>query len=94
MCLLPQFLMRHPSAPDSHSQGSLACLYELQEMLKEVTGMKEVSLVPAAGAQGEFAGVAMIHAYHKACGDEQRTEILIPDGVSQYMGMAMQNNYL
>ena len=57
----------------------LACLYELQEMLKEVTGMRGVSLVPAAGAQGEFAGVAMIRAYHNARGDTERNEMLVPD---------------
>jgi len=76
---LPNLLGRHPSTPASHSQGVLACLYELQEMLKAVTGMKGVSLVPAAGAQGEFAGVAMIRAYHHARGDTQRTEMLVPD---------------
>ena len=58
--MLPEFLARHPFAPDSTGQGILECLYELQEMLKEVTGMKGVSLTPMAGAQGEFAGVAMI----------------------------------
>jgi len=63
---LPQFLARHPLAPESHGQGVLACLYELQEMLKAVTGMQAVSLTPMAGAQGEFAGVAMIRAYHRA----------------------------
>ncbi len=76
---LPGFLARHPLAPDTHSQGFLACLYELQELLKSVTGMSAVSLSPAAGAQGEFAGVAMIRAYHDARGDHQRTEILVPD---------------
>ena len=76
---LPGFLARHPLAPATHSQGLLACLYELQEILKEVTGMAEVSLSPAAGAQGEFAGVAMIRAYHDARGDRERCEILVPD---------------
>ncbi len=76
--MLPGFLARHPLAPESHSQGYLACLYDLQEVLKEVTGMKGVSLSPAAGAQGEFAGVAMIRAYHEARGDEGRSEMLIP----------------
>jgi glycine dehydrogenase subunit 2 len=76
---LPGFLARHPLAPTSHSQGIMACLFELQEMLKEVTGMHAVSLAPAAGAQGEFAGVAMIHAYHQARGDDARSEILVPD---------------
>jgi len=79
LAMLPGLLGRHPLAPDSHSQGFLACLHDLQEMLKEVTGMKAVSLSPAAGAQGEFAGVAMIRAYHEARGDTARTEILVPD---------------
>jgi glycine cleavage system P protein (glycine dehydrogenase) subunit 2 len=67
--MLPEFLSRHPLAPDMTGQGILRCLYELQEMLKEVT----------AGAQGEFAGVAMIRAYHQARGDLARTEIIVPD---------------
>jgi len=79
LAMLPGFLGRHPSAPESTGQGFLACMYELQEMLKEVTGMKAVSLTPAAGAQGEFAGVAMIRAYHDARHDHARTEMLVPD---------------
>ena len=79
LAMLPGFLGRHPLAPASQGQGVLACLYELQEMLKDVTGMKAVSLTPAAGAQGEFAGVAMIRAYHQARGDNARNEILVPD---------------
>ncbi len=79
LAMLPNFLARHPEAPADHSQGFMACLYELQELLKEVTGMQAVSLSPAAGAQGEFAGVAMIRAYHDAGGDAARTEILVPD---------------
>ncbi len=79
LAMLPGFVARHPHAPESLSQGFLACMYELQEMLKEVTGMKGVSLTPMAGAQGEFAGVAMIRAYHDARNDTQRTEILVPN---------------
>ncbi|MEJ2059890.1 MAG: aminomethyl-transferring glycine dehydrogenase subunit GcvPB, partial [Gammaproteobacteria bacterium] len=79
LAMLPQFLGRHPYAPESHSQGFLACMFELQEMLKAVTGMQGVSLTPMAGAQGEFAGVAMIRAYHESRGDAARTEILVPD---------------
>jgi glycine dehydrogenase subunit 2 len=77
--MLPEFLGRHPLAPSSVGQGFIECMYELQDMLKEVTGMKGVSLTPMAGAQGEFAGVAMIRAYHRARGDTQRTEIIVPD---------------
>ena len=79
MALLPGFLGRHPLAPESHGQGFLACMYDLQEILKEVTGMKGVSLTPMAGAQGELAGVLMIRAYHQARGDTARTEIICPD---------------
>ncbi len=79
LAMLPGLLARHPLAPDTHSQGFMACMYELQEMLKEVTGMREVCLSPAAGAQGEFTGVAMIRAYHDARGDHQRREMLVPD---------------
>ncbi|MBT3832383.1 MAG: aminomethyl-transferring glycine dehydrogenase subunit GcvPB [Gammaproteobacteria bacterium] len=75
---IPGFLARHPLAPEAQSQGFLACLYDLQEYLKDVTGMKAVSLTPMAGAQGEFAGVAMIRAYHEKRGDLSRTEILVP----------------
>lgn len=79
LAMLPGFLARHPLAPDTCSQGFLACMYELQNMLCEVTGMAGFSLTPMAGAQGEFAGVAMIRAYHDANGDVERKEILIPD---------------
>ncbi|MFQ5470600.1 MAG: aminomethyl-transferring glycine dehydrogenase subunit GcvPB [Gammaproteobacteria bacterium] len=79
LSMLPGFLNRHPHAPEEESQGLMECLYELQEMLKEVTGMKAVSLTPMAGAQGEFAGVAMIRAYHDSRNDIERKEILVPD---------------
>jgi glycine dehydrogenase subunit 2 len=77
--MLPELLGRHPLAPESTGQGLLQILFELQEMLKEVTGMRGVSLTPMAGAQGEFAGVAMIRAYHRARKDLARTEIIVPD---------------
>jgi len=77
--MLPEFLGRHPLAPETHGQGFLACMYELQEMLKEVTGMQAVALSPMAGAHGEFAGVAMIRAYHRARGDLARNEIIVPE---------------
>src|SRR5476649_1726356 len=74
--MLPEFLGRHPLGPEP--QGFLACMYELQEMLQEITGMQSVSLTPMAGAQGEFAGVAMIRAYHRARHDMARSEIIVP----------------
>lgn len=79
LAMLPGFLGRHPLAAEEHGQGVLACLFELQEMLKSVTGMSGVSLTPMAGAQGEYAGVAMIRAYHQARGDSARRVIIVPD---------------
>ncbi len=79
LAMQPGFLGRHPLAPVATGQGLLACLFELQEILKTVTGMQGVSLAPMAGAQGEFAGIAMIRAYHDARGDTARREILVPD---------------
>ncbi len=79
LAMLPGFVNRHPLSPDNLSQGFLACMHDLQEILKDVTGMKGVSLMPMAGAHGEFAGVAMIRAYHDARKDFARTEILVPD---------------
>lgn len=79
LAMLDGFLQHHPLARTEDSQGLLACLYELQEILQAVTGMKAAALSPMAGAQGEFAGVAMIKAYHAARQDDARTEILVPD---------------
>jgi len=79
LAMLPGFLMRHPLAPAATGQMFLGCMFELQEILRNVTGMEAVSLAPMAGAQGEFAGVAMIRAYHDARGDSKRSEIIVPD---------------
>ena len=64
LAMLPGFLNAHPLTPDEQNQGFLACMYDLQSMLCEATGMAEFSLAPMAGAQGEFSGIAMIDAYH------------------------------
>lgn len=76
---LEGFLQHHPLSLDENSQGYMACAYELQEILQTVTGMKGAALSPMAGAQGEFAGVAMIRAYHESRQDTARDEILVPD---------------
>lgn len=76
---LPGFINRHPLTPEKYSQGYLQILYELQQYLADITGMHAVSLTPMAGSQGEFAGVAMIKAYHQSRGDTERDEMLIPD---------------
>jgi glycine dehydrogenase subunit 2 len=78
MARLGGFARLHPLAPEALSQGALGLMHELAAMLAEIAGMDAVSLQPAAGAQGELAGVLMIRAYHQARG-ERRTKVLIPD---------------
>ena len=75
----PSILNIHPYQDELTQQGLLEMLYELQEILSELTGMDGVSLVPCAGAQGEFAGVQMIRAYHIANNEAHRNEIIVPD---------------
>ena len=79
LAMLPGFVGRHPLAPPETGQAFLGFMHELQTMLCDVTGMAAVGLAPMAGAQGEFAGVAMIRAYHDSRGDTARNEIIVPD---------------
>ncbi|MCI0545801.1 MAG: aminomethyl-transferring glycine dehydrogenase subunit GcvPB, partial [Candidatus Rokubacteria bacterium] len=78
MARLPGFLRLHPLTPEAAAQGALRLMYELGQDLAEISGMDHVSLQPAAGAQGELAGVLMIRAYHLSRG-ERRHKVLIPD---------------
>ena len=76
---LSGYLKRHPLSPARYSQSFLQCLYELQIMLADITGMEKISLASMAGAQGEFAGVAMIKAYHESRNDHDRIEMLVTE---------------
>ncbi|CAN5527402.1 aminomethyl-transferring glycine dehydrogenase subunit GcvPB [soil metagenome] len=76
---LRNFAELHPMVPDEIAQGTLQLLWELEEALAEISGMTAVTLQPAAGAQGELTGILMIRAYHRARGDVERTEVLVPD---------------
>src|SRR6266511_4121482 len=78
MARLPGFARLHPLTPDEAMPGALELMVRLGELLAEIVGMDAVSLQPAAGAQGELAGVLMIRAYHKDRG-ERRHKVLIPD---------------
>ena len=69
----------HPYQPESTIQGALEMMYELQQDLAEISGMANVTLQPVAGAQGEFTGIKIIAAYHKANGNTHKTKIIIPD---------------
>jgi glycine dehydrogenase subunit 2 len=79
LAMLPGLIGRHPLSHNNVSQGYLSCIYELQEMLKDVTGMQGMSVAGMAGAQGEYAGMAMIRAYHQSRNDDDRREVLVPD---------------
>ncbi|WP_163969982.1 aminomethyl-transferring glycine dehydrogenase subunit GcvPB [Oceanobacillus halotolerans] len=69
----------HPYQDTKTVQGALEMMYDLQTHLREITGMHEVSLQPAAGAQGEWTGLMMIRAFHEANGDLNRTKVIVPD---------------
>jgi glycine dehydrogenase subunit 2 len=75
----PAFAHVHPHQPAETAQGALAVLHELQETLAEITGMDAVSLVPAAGAQGELCGILMVKAYLADQGIGHRRKVLVPD---------------
>ncbi len=76
---LPGFAALHPLAPDTLAQGTLELLYELERMLAEISGMRAVTLQPAAGAHGELTGILMARAYHESRGDSERSEVIVPD---------------
>ena len=75
---LPGFSRMHPFAPDGTFDGYRTLFGDLQTWLAEITGYDAVSLQPNAGAQGEYAGLLAVRAYHRANGDEHRTVCLIP----------------
>jgi glycine dehydrogenase len=75
----PQFADLHPHAPAEQTAGYRELISTLAAMLAECTGYDAVSLQPNSGAQGEFAGLLAIRAYHRARGQPQRTVCLIPE---------------
>lgn len=75
----PGFAYLHPLQEESSVQGALELMYDLQEHLKEITGMDEVTLQPAAGAHGEWTGLMLIRAFHEANGETKRTKVIVPD---------------
>jgi glycine dehydrogenase subunit 2 len=74
---LPGFAALHPLAPDAQAQGALALLEALEQALLGVCGLDAITLQPAAGAQGELAGMMMVRAYHVDRGNPRR-RVLIP----------------
>jgi glycine dehydrogenase subunit 2 len=76
---LPGWRNAHPLTGDEFNQGALELMYSLQEWLREIGGFAAASLQPAAGAQGELAGVLVIRAYHESRGDTRRRVVLVPD---------------
>ncbi|MFC5570683.1 aminomethyl-transferring glycine dehydrogenase [Lysobacter yangpyeongensis] len=75
----PEFANLHPLAPAEQAQGYQELIASLEAMLVECTGYDAVSLQPNSGAQGEYAGLLAIRAYHRARGEGHRDICLIPD---------------
>ncbi|HEV2405265.1 MAG TPA: aminomethyl-transferring glycine dehydrogenase subunit GcvPB, partial [Ktedonobacterales bacterium] len=80
MAAVPGFARIHPAEDESMTQGALQLLVELEGYLAEISGMKRVTLQPAAGAHGEITGLMIIKAHHEHAGQTQRNVVLIPDG--------------
>ena len=76
---IPGFAKLHPLAPDSASQGTLQMLWELEQLLCEISGFEAMTFHPAAGAHGELTGILMVKAYHESRGDTDRVEVIVPD---------------
>jgi glycine dehydrogenase subunit 2 len=76
---LPGWRNAHPLTGDEFNQGALELIFSLQSQLCAIGGFAAGSLQPAAGAQGELAGVLVIRAYHESRGDSKRRVILVPD---------------
>ena len=74
----PEFNNIHPFAPISQALGYQQIFEEIESMLCEITGFDAMSLQPNSGAQGEYAGLMVIRAYHLSRGDKQRNICLIP----------------
>jgi glycine dehydrogenase subunit 2 len=75
---MPGFAGLHPDQPEETTQGALQLMYELEQMMKKITGMSRVTLQPSAGSQGEFVGILMMKKYHEKNGDN-RKYIIIPE---------------
>ena len=68
----------HPFAPADQTSGYMQLINELNEWLSEITGFAKMSFQPNSGAQGEYAGLMVIRAYHESRGDSHRDVCLIP----------------
>ncbi|MFL5732172.1 MAG: aminomethyl-transferring glycine dehydrogenase subunit GcvPB [Chloroflexia bacterium] len=79
VAIMPGWAQIHPYQPQESAQGALQVMYELQGMLCQIAGMDDITLQPAAGAQGEYTGIQLIRAYHLSRGDTARDTILVPD---------------
>ena len=73
-----EFANLHPFAPLDQAKGYLEIIHELENCLSIITGFDATSLQPNSGAQGEFAGLMVIQAYHQNNGDSHRNIVLIP----------------
>ncbi len=79
LAALTGFAATHPLQPDETVQGNLELLYQLEQLLNDITGMDAYTFQPAAGAHGELAGLLLIKAYHEDRDDKKRQVMIIPD---------------
>ncbi|MGQ0827534.1 MAG: aminomethyl-transferring glycine dehydrogenase [Bacteroidota bacterium] len=74
----PEFAHIHPFVPVEQAAGYQEMIEELDRSLSEITGFAKMSMQPNSGAQGEYAGLLVIQAYHQSRGDAHRNIVLIP----------------
>ena len=74
---MPGFAGLHPEQPEESVQGALEIMYELEQMMKKITGMSRVTLQPSAGSEGEFVGTLMMKKYHEKNGEKKNDNTLL-----------------
>ena len=76
---LNQFSGIHPNKSDKYCQPAIRIVYELEQMLKKITGMSAFTLQPSAGSQGEFVGLLLMRKYHEINNNLNKNIVLIPE---------------
>jgi glycine dehydrogenase subunit 2 len=79
LAALPALSRLHPYQNEADVQGTLELLWQLEQRLLEITGMRRVTMQPSAGAHGELVGILMIRAYHRDHGGAGRDTVIVPD---------------
>ncbi len=78
MARMPSFSAIHPFSPEETVQGALKLMYELSDILADISGLKGITLQPTAGAHSELTGMLLVRAYHNFKGNNKK-KVIIPD---------------